>query len=574
MMTEEMKKEVRELSKKYIEALENIDRQEKAKENYDKALQEKVEEDFMNKKLFLRYNAELTGLTLEFRNIYGIEGGIYEEKKYSGRPFIYPPGTASKDMYDSHLLVDACGSISSLGQMELPDNSPFFVDNYREREGSPYYVPFCPANLSTWCGSKYYKGHSKKFYKTEKVMVDFINRLNSSSDPDFVEHGRLSTTFHYKKPMEFYSDKEGSILREIYKVDVNLSTLTPPPGGGYYNPENVSLVKGEIGYPIGSGSLSKGQIISFRLTTAKGINPSDTGYAYVYKVDGSTAYLDLLHYGSPLVSQYSTYTVRRLWKFWNKITVVNPQNFWFTFSHNIKKDTSLLVKVLNTYEKVYIDNVLHYLDRIQLPDNYTKISIAKMKEVKNAFNRYRKGEISVSSLVTAINTRKIWLYDLSSGSKSTRAQQIHDHMRNSDIFEKTYGTLNNRINKRTGTLRELIKYAFNTSVADSITDLKRESITSYGDTLVVYPLTRSTNGTKGIEIQLEKDETIESFYEYVKWMSEVYIISDNVKLPFFKTRIMDIEERGESALALTLFDSIPEETVYSTDDNARLVRIF
>ncbi len=45
--------------------------QEKAKENYDKSLKEKVEEDFMNKKLFLRYNAELTGLTLEFRNIYG-----------------------------------------------------------------------------------------------------------------------------------------------------------------------------------------------------------------------------------------------------------------------------------------------------------------------------------------------------------------------------------------------------------------------------------------------------------------------------------------------------------------------
>ena len=147
-------------------------------------------------------------------------------------------------------------------------------------------------------------------------------------------------------------------------------------------------------------------------------------------------------------------------------------------------------------------------------------------------------------------------------------------MRDSDIFDKVYGTINNRINKRTGTLRELLKYAFNTTVADGILELKKENITSYGDTLVVFPLVSDTNGTEFIEIKLEEDETIDSFYEYIKWMSEIYIVSDNDSIPFFKTRVIDIEERGKEAISLTLSEKIPIETVYRTSDNARIIRIF
>ena len=602
-MTEEMKKEIKNLSKKYLETVDAINRQKNAKQEFDEALKEKVEEDFLNKKLFLKYNSELTGLTLEFRNIFGIEGGLYEEKYYPngtgdpGSPFVYPEGTEKSDMYDSHLLVDSCGSISDLGQMGFPDNSPFYVDKYRDQEGSPYYMPFCPPNLSVWCANKYYKGHTRRFYKIEHVMVEYIKGLNSSALTSFPSNspdGILTYQFDYEHPVEFYSNKDGFIQKEVYKIEADPNSLPPPPGGGFYTPTSVEIINGkeEVGYgfsffvpsppdPEKVYDLNKGDFISFKLTAANGISHNEIGYAYVYKKDGNKIYLDLLHYDGNVISKPTTYTIRKLWKFWKKEQKTNPQKFSLIFMKGLVKDPSALKQALNTYERVYIDSVLHYLNRIDLPDNNTKISIEKMRTVKEAFNTYRKNG-SIAPLINAIEDRRFWLYRKwvsanwtdSKGNYSIRAQQIHDYMRDSDIFDKVYGTINNRINKRTGTLRELLKYAFNTTVADGILELKKENITSYGDTLVVFPLVSDTNGTEFIEIKLEEDETIDSFYEYIKWMSEIYIVSDNDSIPFFKTRVIDIEERGKEAISLTLSEKIPIETVYRTSDNARIIRIF
>jgi hypothetical protein len=573
-MTEEKIKEIRKSSSKYIESIDEIERQKKAKANFEDALRDKAEADFLNKKLFLKNNAELTGLTLEFRNIYGIEGGIYNEKLFTSSPFIYPEDTPTEDMYDSTLLVEACGNISSLGEQEMSLNSPFFIDENRGQEGSSFHVPYCPPNLDRWCGDKYYVGYSRLFNKTEWVMINFLNGLRESSAENFNIDGYISG-FNYTNPVEFYSNSNGVIEKDIYRITTDTTQLKPP-GGGSYTPiigENLNPAKG---YIPASGSLNMGDIISFKLSPASGINSNEIGYAFVYKTVDGYAFLDLLKYDSKLVSTPTTYSRRKLWKFWKPIIYTNPQNFSLYFMKSIVGNINVLEESLLTYEKTYIDDILHYLVRIEEPDNKTKESINLLREVKDAFSGYwaNKNSYNLDNLFYKINYRKSKLYPTNSSTYSPRAQEIHEYLSDSDIFDKVYGTINSRINKRTGTLRELIKYAFNNSVADVAMKLKRESITSLGDTIVVYRLTRDTDGTNGIEIQLEDGETVESFYSYIKWMNEVYILSDNESISPFKTRIEDIQKRGDNSLAITLTENIPKNSNFKTNDNARLIKIF
>lgn len=580
-MTKEMIDEVRKLSREYLETKEEIKRQEGSRENFEEALQEKIEADFINKKNFLDSNAELTGLTLEFRNIFGIEGGIYEEKRYTGHPFIYPPGTPNAYKYDSHLLVDTCGVLHESGEVTEPIDNPFFVDEARKQEGSPYYIPFCPPNLSAWCGNKYYKGHTKMFYKTEHMMVKFIDSLYSVTEKRFRHDGYINREgFNYEVPVEFYSNANGNITKEIYKI--NASRIPKAPGGGYYTPSSVSLLsgKGEVGYSY-TGDLSQGSIITFRLSPksgTKGINSSALGYAYVYKISGGKAYLDLLGYNAPLVSRVSTKTKNKgSTKKPETEVVKNIGTFSISFSNRMTVDNSntILNEALATYERIHLDSVLYYLEKIQVPDAGTKESIRRMRNLKNAFTQYRRGSKTLASLISDIKSRRNWIYDNNqSGKTSSRAQQIHDNLRNSDVFEKVYDTLNARINKRTGTLRELMKYAFNTAVASGIADLKRETLVSFGNYMVVFSLIRDVKNSDYIEIELEEGETIEDFYLYAKWMSEVYIVTDNENQPFFKTRIADIVERGDLALGIYLADKVPITKNYKIDEGARLVRLF
>jgi hypothetical protein len=585
---EEIIDEIRRLSKKYIETKEEIERQKNARKDIEKALEEKMEADFMNKKIFLDNNAELTGLSLEFRNIFGIEGGVYEEKKYTESPFFYPEGTQEIYKYDSHLLVSACGEITELGEVKQPENSPFFVDKNRNQEGSPYYIPFCPPNLSVWCGNKYYPGFTKMFYKTENTMVNFLETLNNSTDTTFISEGTINKNgFNCENPVEFYSDSSGSIKGSVYTInaDTNSSSFPKAPGGGFYTPSGIDLVKEETGYSYiknpETSDLEVNDIISFKLTKAKGISDSKIGYAYIYKIDGNKVYLDLFSYNGSLVSEPVKRKKYKFFWLWNPPTIViDKQVFGIEYSKKIIKSTTVLNETLKTYEEVYLDNILHYLDRIEIPDNGTKESIKKMKDLKDSFSKYWEGEKTINSLISDIKARRNWIYRNpngtinSSGKSSIRAQQIHDNLRNSEVFNHTYNTLNTRINKRTGTLRELMKYAFNASVTNSITKLKRESITSFGKYLVVFPLVKDVKDTDYIEIQLEEGETINDLYAYMKWKSEIFIVTDDKKQPFFKSRIADIEERGEKALGIFLTDRVPPTITYKTSDNARLVRIF
>lgn len=572
-MTKEQEDEIRKFSSSYIEKLDEIERQENSKKSYEEALKEKVNADFANKVLFLKYNAELTGLTLEFRNLYGIEGGIYEEKLYDSSPFLYPDGTPNSQKYDSTLLVEACGNMSSVGERELSSSSPFFVDELRAEEGSPFYVPYCPPNLDRWCADEWYLGYSRPFYKTERVMINFLNSLKNSATTTFISTGAISG-FNCNNPVEFYSNSEGYITHDIFEISTNTSSLTPP-GGGSYTPIIGNNKNPSKKYTVSSGTVpSAGSILSFRLTPASGINSNEIGYAFVSGVSGSDIYLDLLSYNSNLISTPTYYSRRKLWKFWKPIVYTDFQNFSLEFSTSIPKNDIILENALRNYQNVYIDTILHYLGRIEKPDEYTEISVQKIREVQVAFNTYWASKTSgnLINLFDKINSRKNFIYP--DFGVSPRAQQIHEYLKGSDIFEKVYGTLNSRINKRTGTLRELIKYSFNSSVADSIIQLKKESLMSFGDTIVVYRLTKDTNGTNGIEVQLENKETIDDFYSYIKWMNEIYIISDNSNLSFFKSRITDIQKRGDNAVAITLSENVPLKNTYKTDDNARLVKIF
>ncbi len=556
-----MSSELRENSGKILQYYDELKSAETSEAEYGRALYQKKKDDDINRIAFMQMNAELTGLSLEFRNLYGIEPtGVYKERLYKiatfsedGNPVLDSYGNqVYESYYDAEELVKAAN---------LSADTHFFVDYNATSETSRLHVPFNPPQYRAWSGDKVYKGLSRRFYKTELRMYQLIKQIQTASG-SYSWDNISANVFDCNTPAWFYTDTKGNIQYDKTSVSVNKDAIEAlAPGGGEY-PYTVSLSNPRQNYMY-TKDLAEGTLVSFKFS-----NNTTIGLAYVVENIGGKILLDLLSYSGKLVSDpYTQYVIKwsggkNWWKrWWVRVPILNKNAFTVLVSTTYPRDTTVLLRLLQEYEQNYITNTLYYLEKIQEPDDGTVHSIQLLRAVKEAFTIFNHSGKTNTDIATIISEIRIRLADSSLYGSNIdtspvaipqRAIDINTKMKTSEIFGKVYASINARINKRTGTLRELIKYAFNTNEAKKTQELKETGMKIFGRNFEVYRLTEDGNNSVMITVSLER-QTSEEFFATVKWLSEIYIVSNNEALEPVQVRIENME--------------VVAETVYETDSS-------
>ena len=590
-MDQEYIDNIKEYSEEVLTQYDDLKRMENADEEYAKTIAQKKKEDDANRKNFLKYNAEMTGLSLEFRNIYGVEPmGVYKESDYRIRK-MDQFGNLVSDLNGTPLYEIYRDSKDLVYAANMNKDSLFFVDNMNDSETSGFHIPYNPPQYTAWTGDKVYRGLSRYFYKTEKAMYTMISELNNSagSDFSFVPYTG-SYYFDSNNPAWFWSDQDGNIQFEEYKVIPDVSNLVQP-GGDSNNPSypySISAPTISLSSKMYNlGDLPLGDVVAFTLS----FNPTNIGYAYVAQKEGGKVLLDILSYSGSLKSRPRT---RARWKwFLRRTEYIDPNRFYISFSNTVKRDDALINKLLLEYEKYYIDEVLYYIEQIEEPTTSTKNSIAGLKVMKTAFNNYRRDN-NINILLSKMKERVNSLY----GSlPPQRAVDINNEMKTSTTFEKVYETILPRLDKRTGTLRELIKYENNINEAKKMMVLKERAIDMNKGKINVYRFINDSNGSNYIEISLERD-TEDAFFNHIKWLSEVYVVCDDKNTPPLLVSVESIEKKTDTKFkpkeddaldpkltypfkreillisgVMILKMSKPIPTIFSIKNNARVVRL-
>jgi len=559
-MTEEL--DIRKKSEEVLNQYDELKRMESADEEYIKQIVKKKEDDDANRNNFLKYNAEMTGLSLEFRNIYGVEPmGVYKENWYSIRRMDQYGNLVSNSngnpLYDSYKdgkeLVDAA---------EMKGDSLFFVDSNKESDTSSFHIPYNPPYYKSWTGDMVYFGLSRRFFKTEKTMYNLIKNLSTpgGSEPSFTQYSG-SHYFDSNNPAWFYSDPKGNILCDAYEIVPKEDTELKPPDGSLenstyeYTVKSPKITRGSIMYTasgITSNTLEVGDVLAFKLSH----DPNRIGYAFVALKESGKVLLDILRYTGRLVSRPRD---RVRWRWWFKRQeYVDPNSFSISFSTIIKKDEALVKDLLSDYEKYYIEEPYGYIKQIENPTNSTKNSIASYNTMRTAFNNYRINN-NLTILLNKMKQRIESIYGTEASPiiPPQRAIDINEEMKTSDTFEKVYEIILPRIDKRTGTLRELLKYENASKEAKKMMKLKERAISINMGTICAYRLINDGNESNVISISLERD-TEEAFMTHIKWLSEVYLVCDDERIDPI---LVNIEEMNKSTD--TIFKPAEDETLDS-----------
>lgn len=255
-------------SKRIIEEKEDITSLDESKGGYVESIKDAFKKDNINRIEFLKKNSIVAGLTLEFRNIYGIEAPFYDinrnkhismasstgtglnasgeqvKNDITGRmeyPIRVPDvnGELSTTFADCQELINAAyfdnDTKDVTDKMLFADKQRFFVDSKKAQESSSFYEPFCPPGLNKWSGSFLHENICKNFDTTE---LDLYNMLNGASS--------------LKSKIEtLYSDTlEGSLSFIAKAVKSILGIFGIKPKSSYFSADN----------PIVSNTDSSGRI--------------------------------------------------------------------------------------------------------------------------------------------------------------------------------------------------------------------------------------------------------------------------------------------------------------------------
>lgn len=631
-------KDARDISKKIIDSKEEINSLNSSDEKYKQALAEKYEADYANRQMFLKYNAEVTGLSIEFRNLYGIQPPIYEESIQSGYMLDENGEVIIGEYYDSTDLIKAA---------KMEEKNRFFIDNDWDKESSGFYLPYCPPGLYYWSGNKLYKGICKKYYKTEGYIYKALKNIASMTNNDYSL--RLNNTFNCDNGLKFYSNKNGSINFENYNITVNTNKLVKPGGGiDSENPESggysyeissegyVPSVYYEATFPS-SPSITVPHIIfngffkfpmftttytteeqNFNINTGDFVELSFSNYlgsykCYAFVADRKTIDASANKYGFlfDLIETSGSYSnetglvldtgeVRsrkrtwtswswKLWKFWSPQEHTDPRNFYVS----MKRSNGLIAKttLMKLWKNSVVDTTLHYLDNMINPDEETVNSISTLRKSGEAVNNYLNsvvysGGVPISdnnslfnTAVLAIEERIKFAYGISTIPSNLdtliamipkRADNINKKLYTSDAFFKAYSMINSRINKRSGTLRELEKYIASRDGGKTVADTKMDALKSYGDSYISYKIKTQPSNTKEVQIDISLEENDDSLYDSLKWLNTIYVLDDSNQPPI-EAIITDVKiEKKDNIATLKLNRAIPSS--YTTDKNVRIVK--
>lgn len=286
-------------SKQIITKKESVSSINTSLSDYEDNIQYMFEDDNLNRCVFLNNASILSGLTLEFRNIYGIEAPYYEiddcsiaiDKNGDGNisSSEYINFNGSKTFKDNPQIINAARFDAGIVNGTRPlDNQRYFVDSMKDRQDSIFPVPWCPPGLDKWAGNHLYEYICKNFDFTELTLYKFLSQnkptlteesceLYPNTDSIYKPIQTLETWhkfFDSENPVSYNVDKNGKLTKNTYVYNVSDDQL-------------ISDFKNEkITYSIKAGSSDTNPIVYYKHPNkfiATSVLGLDGKYHHTYK---------------------------------------------------------------------------------------------------------------------------------------------------------------------------------------------------------------------------------------------------------------------------------------------------
>lgn len=273
-MTDDEIKSLKSDSLKMIENKQQISQIDSSLEDYKKQIRSKFEDDTPSRLAFIRAASIISGLTLEYRNIYGIEAPYYDVSDCKIGVDINGDGSINdadwveinddgdiyfKDDYESvnAAMFDAENRVigindadSSVNSLKPADNQNYFIDEKKADESSSFFNPLCPIGLDKWRGKYLWyitSGDNQKNTVTKAYPLTELQIYNMMISPASHTIGRTFTIknnfsfinwrswwgensdsagyFNSGSPVQYNVNKEGKITKTKYSYSVSEEEL-------------------------------------------------------------------------------------------------------------------------------------------------------------------------------------------------------------------------------------------------------------------------------------------------------------------------------------------------------------
>ena len=218
----------------------------------------------------------------------------------------------------------------------------------------------------------------------------------------------------------------------------------------------------------------------------------------------------------------------------------------------------------------YKDIISKYQNFKSLGKKYDEVldldrSMATMQAVINAYE-------SGGDYRTALKARLDYVCGGSySGSTnyddpSNRANIINKYMRlNRDLYAGTFSAIRCRLNKRGGTLRELVTILGGMNIAIKAADDKKSAIGSLSNEISAFKITAGF-GSNTISVQLADWEIALDFYDNIYRLANVIITGDD-GVGYQENKVIDVTLVSPSYEKTTDTEIQPEKVYYANVDN-------
>lgn len=643
-MAEELTIEKKELitnSKNIIESKEEITSLENSKGGYIESIKEAFKKDNVNRIEFLKKNCIVAGLSLEFRNIYGIEPPYYDINRDKHLTIATSTGTglntsekykndSTGEMEYAIKVPDISGNMvttfadcqelvnaslfekdtkDNVDKMKFADKQRFFVDAKKNSESSSFFEPFCPPGLNKWSGTFLHELICKNFDTTELSLYNLLNgsaTINSKIETiysdtvtgslSFIKQAiaNIKKFFNIKTKNDYFScnnpivsntDGSGRITRHSFQYNVSDEQLEAYKESGAiaYGVDNGGVDVSPSIYYITKSSIRESCLVRYALVEKGESKKFCSGYAILTRhPDDSNAFtFNILTQEGSL---YKPSTSKSY--FWGRLTVTNNHPYRAFFYPAASTDANVISAILKYYKSM-LEEVIYYYDYyIQEVKGGCKIDIVNsyksMKKIVKRINEYNNASSlnkaqKLALVKSAIKSRlESVVYNGTVANPqlpSKRAKEIDDYLRNSpDFFNNLFFAVSQRIDKRSGTMREVYRMLTNSALAFSAADSKKERLLNSLATLNAFSI-ESGFGTKKISVQLEPWETPASFLNSIGIRSVIKIVCDNnvsvlgaaspiitavitdVEHIIFKKEEISVDEYGDETRTVTQKDT-------------------
>lgn len=232
-----------------------------------------------------------------------------------------------------------------------------------------------------------------------------------------------------------------------------------------------------------------------------------------------------------------------------------------------------IAHLINSYK----DIITKYKNFKKLDQDYNKEldldnSMNTMQAVINAYESGEDFKAALKSRLDYICGESYTVGATNFNDPKNRANIINKYLRlNKNIYSDIFASIRSRINKRGGTLRDLVNIISGMNIAIQAADDKKAALASISNRLAAYKIT-SGFGSNKIMVQLENWEIAQNLYDNVYRLADVVITGDN-GIGYQVNKVIDITLMSSSFEKTQDTEVQPNKIYYANVDNLIYIRL-